>query len=606
MFLNCKLFRQSFHFSNVASALVNATGGYVLVNPYYCALMGYTKGELLKNKASIVIPDEAKNIETEKINILRTQKLDNIQYNTVRKTKNGATLSVAINAIRIIDEASNEEYFVKQIDNITEFKTLQEEIKEKQFLLDTIINHMPVNIYFKDLQSRFMLVSMEQAKFFNVTSTSELIGKTDYDYFAVEHADQAFKDEQNIIKTGRGISKEEKEVWPDGTITWALTTKQPLKNHLGETVGTFGISRDITDLKTSERKLTEAHLQLERKNKALTVTLQNLRETQAQLVSTEKMAALGQLIAGVAHEINTPLGAINASNSNISHSLEQIYQILPQLYSNFTPQEVLFVTSLLKQADFSTIQLPSREKRAHKKEIIEKFQNAGIINSRNLADHILYMNLQNSIDELIPELLKIDAEKTLGAAKLLISLNKNSQNIGVATDKASNVVLALKKFIHRTADDSMSIADIKENIETVLILNQNRLKHGIELIKNYADNISKIECYPDELSQVWNNIITNAIQAMEGKGTLTIELKQKNNSHISVKISDTGCGIPEEIRENIFAPLFTTKVSGEGTGIGLDIVKRVVEKHKGTITLDSIVNEGTSFTIDLPLNPILS
>lgn len=606
MFLNCKLFRQSFHFSNVASALVNATGGYVLVNPYYCALMGYTEGELLKNKASIVIPEEAKNIETEKINILRTQKLDNIQYNTVRKTKNGATLSVAINAIRIIDEASNEEYFVKQIDNITEFKTLQEEIKEKQFLLDTIINHMPVNIYFKDLQSRFMLVSMEQAKFFNVTSTSELIGKTDYDYFAVEHADQAFKDEQNIIKTGRGISKEEKEVWPDGTITWALTTKQPLKNHLGETVGTFGISRDITDLKTSERKLTEAHLQLERKNKALTVTLQNLRETQAQLVSTEKMAALGQLIAGVAHEINTPLGAINASNSNISHSLEQIYQILPQLYSNFTPQEVLFVTSLLKQADFSTIQLPSREKRAHKKEIIEKFQNAGIINSRNLADHILYMNLQNSIDELIPELLKIDAEKTLGAAKLLISLNKNSQNIGVATDKASNVVLALKKFIHRTADDSMSIADIKENIETVLILNQNRLKHGIELIKNYADNISKIECYPDELSQVWNNIITNAIQAMEGKGTLTIELKQKNNSHISVKISDTGCGIPEEIRENIFAPLFTTKVSGEGTGIGLDIVKRVVEKHKGTITLDSIVNEGTSFTIDLPLNPILS
>ncbi len=123
------------------------------------------------------------------------------------------------------------------------------------------------------------------------------------------------------------------------------------------------------------------------------------------------------------------------------------------------------------------------------------------------------------------------------------------------------------------------------------------VNHG----KRNFEAIPHMEVFPDEISQVWNNLITNGIHAMENDGTLTIDVLKKDDS-IVVKFTDTGCGIPVDIREKIFTPFFTTKKSGEGTGLGLDIIKRIVDKHHGTISLESEVGVGSTFIVNLPIN----
>ena len=142
-------------------------------------------------------------------------------------------------------------------------------------------------------------------------------------------------------------------------------------------------------------------------------------------------------------------------------------------------------------------------------------------------------------------------------------------------------------------------ANIIEGIETVLTLYHNQLKHHVDVIKNYA-TLPPVQCYPDELNQVWTNLIHNALQAIGDKGTLKIEVAQEYNYAI-ISITDNGPGIPDNIKLKIFEPFFTTKPAGEGSGLGLDIVKKIIEKHEGKIKVDSIPGK-TTFTVSIPVN----
>jgi signal transduction histidine kinase len=137
-------------------------------------------------------------------------------------------------------------------------------------------------------------------------------------------------------------------------------------------------------------------------------------------------------------------------------------------------------------------------------------------------------------------------------------------------------------------------------METVLTIYHNAIKHGIEIIKNY-DEIPMIYCFPDELNQIWTNLLHNSIQAMDGKGTITINIHTiENGGVLSISIEDTGPGIPPEIQEKIFEPFFTTKPRGEGSGLGLHIIKKILEKHKGVLLLDTEPGR-TKFTVNIPI-----
>lgn len=387
----------------------------------------------------------------------------------------------------------------------------------------------------------------------------------------------------------------------DGSIKVIEITESPLYNEAGELLSIEGVAHDITRRIERDKTIGQQNQKLKQQTEELEATIADLKQTQSQLVQSEKMRALGNLIAGVAHEINTPIGAINASIDNISRSLDDSLENIYTLFSEISEKQLVAFFTIMKMIRRNKPPLISKEKRYYKKLVKEKLDNAGFEDTYTITDHLIYLNLYEDTDQIIPILQIEDPVFILKSLHNIYSIRKNSENIKMAIEKASKVIYALKRFTHKDQGMAKELSNLKENIDMVLTLHNNRIKHGIEVTQNYDNNIPLINCYPDELVQVWTNLISNAIQAMDNKGKLTISIKNLQE-RIQVSIADTGIGIPEELHEKIFEPFFTTKKAGEGTGIGLELVLKIIEKHQGNLEFDSKVGVGTTFTITLPVN----
>jgi signal transduction histidine kinase len=223
-----------------------------------------------------------------------------------------------------------------------------------------------------------------------------------------------------------------------------------------------------------------------------------------------------------------------------------------------------------------------------------------IANSNILADSLSKMGIALEALDCIESLLQSrDNSSILETAYQLSAIQNNSQNIKLAVERASKIVFALKNYARQDNSATMVKTSITDSIDTVLTIYHNQLKQGIEVTKNYGE-APPILCYPEELTQVWTNLIHNAIQAMNYNGQLAIAVSQKD-TNVVVEITDSGAGIPVEIQEKIFQPFFTTKPAGEGSGLGLDIVRKIVEKHQGKIILESQLGQ-TKFSVWLPIN----
>ena len=244
-----------------------------------------------------------------------------------------------------------------------------------------------------------------------------------------------------------------------------------------------------------------------------------------QLVQSEKMASLGQLVAGVAHEINTPMGSIH---SNIG-----------------TAQTAV---ALLEKA----------------------------LGREDVA-----------------RALEGDAKLKRALAILKESCDVNR----IASERIVGIVGSLRNFA-RLDESERKTVDLHEGIESTLTLLRHQIKHGIEVVKNYG-NTRRIDCYPNQLNQVFMNVLVNAVQAMDGKGTITISTEERAES-VLISFRDTGKGIPHADLQRIFSPGFTTKGVGVGTGLGLSIAYRIMEQHGGAIECESEVGVGTTFTLRLP------
>jgi signal transduction histidine kinase len=352
-------------------------------------------------------------------------------------------------------------------------------------------------------------------------------------------------------------------------------------------------------LQASEEELRQNAEEMVAINEQLSATLNNLKSTQSQLIQAEKMASLGQLIAGVAHEVNTPLGAIKASISTISESLQETLRRLPELHKLISFEEEKIFMRLLEVAFESKINITSREERAYRKNLTAFLEERNISGAVSIASLFTDIGVYEGIDEFLPLIVHPQSEFILKTAYYIAQQKRNSDNIALAVQKATKVVFALKSYSRKEQKGEMTKADLVENIENVLTLYHNQLKIGVEVIKHYDENLPEIFCFPDELSQVWTNLITNATQAMKNQGQLNISIKNRNE-FLEVSFTDTGGGIPQDILGRIFEPFFTTKKAGEGTGLGLDIVRKIVEKHKGTISVESTEGVGSTFTVLLP------
>ena len=332
-------------------------------------------------------------------------------------------------------------------------------------------------------------------------------------------------------------------------------------------------------------KLKKQSNKQKKQSENLKKALKELKKTQKQLIQQEKLAALGQLVAGIAHEINTPLGAIQASAGDNTKALIAAIAEIPKLseYLNEAEQDTFF--SLLDYAMMSKPLYSSSEKRPLKRKIIGQLKEYKIDNARRIADLLIDIGIYDEIDFCLSLLRHSRVDWILELAYNLACLMGNNLTILTSVEKASKVVFALKSYARFNHSESKQLVEITAGLETILEIYRNQLKQNIEVLRNYQE-LPKIWCYPDELIQVWTNLIHNSIQAMEHGGKLTI-VALEENSGIKVEICDSGSGITQDIQDKIFEPFFTTKPTGEGSGLGLHISKKIIDKHQGTIAVKS-------------------
>ena len=279
-------------------------------------------------------------------------------------------------------------------------------------------------------------------------------------------------------------------------------------------------------------------------------------------------------------------------------------QDLPLLMAKLDKTDPVLVPvlqDLIQKSLTNTQPLTTKEERQTRRTIETLLTDAEIERADEIASTLVEIRVLEHIERYLPLFRSESAFDILQIVYAIGQIKVNMSNITLASDKTSKIVTALKSYSHVSGSDIPVMSSLEETLETVITLYSNQIKQGVELERNYED-LPLVPCFPDEIGQVWTNIITNAFQAMNLRGKITINLRAEGDYAV-VEIIDNGPGIPEHIKHRIFEPFFTTKAQGEGTGLGLDITRKIIEKHHGNISVESEPGN-TVFRVELPFAPM--
>jgi signal transduction histidine kinase len=337
--------------------------------------------------------------------------------------------------------------------------------------------------------------------------------------------------------------------------------------------------------------------------KILHTVTSRLRSTESMLIQNQKMAALGTLAAGLAHELNNPAAAIRRSAAQLREAVAEREQLTTRLASLVDQTQR---DSLVALADEVTQRKPTASLNdplalsEQEDELQEWLEDHGVGQSWELAPVLVSSGWDRGELERLAERFPTTQLPLvvgwLGAGSSIYGL---LEEVGKSAEAMSEIVGAVKTYSYLDQAPIQRV-DVIENLENTLVLLRPKITADLVITRDYADDVPRIEAYGSELNQVWTNIIDNAIDATEGKGELVLRAYSANNV-VTVEIIDNGPGMPPEIQQRIFEPFFTTKAPGDGTGLGMHIAYNiVVNKHRGQIEVTSRPGE-TRFLVMLPI-----
>ncbi|MGA8181409.1 MAG: PAS domain S-box protein [Desulfobacterales bacterium] len=444
--------------------------------------------------------------------------------------KDGSSLWMDINVSPLKDEKNKVTHIIESARDVTEQKKIEEALWQSEEKYRLLVNNAGDAI---------LIAQDEKIKFSN-PKTQEITGYSFEEQVKVPMADFVHPEDRDLVLEAytrrlkghnpfdmfpfRIIHKSGKEFWVQVNATSITWEGRP---------AALTFLRDISELKQAEEEK---------------------KRIEAQLLQSEKMASIGQLAAGVAHEINNPTGFVS---SNLKTLFDYIKDI-----SNLSKEYRKLVAKLKQGSD-----------------------NAGVFGISDQLKHIAALEEEADMDFVLKDIIELIEESKGGIERI------------------KKIVRDLKDFAH-PGEDKPKFANINENMDSTVNVVWNELKYKAAVAKDYGD-LPQVQCYPQLLNQVFMNLLVNAAQSIKEHGEIKIKT-QANNGYVEIKVSDTGSGIPEKNLPKIFDPFFTTKEVGKGTGLGLNVAYNIIEKHHGKIDVTSTVGKGTTFTVRIPVAGVQS
>ncbi|HEY0706442.1 MAG TPA: ATP-binding protein, partial [Polyangia bacterium] len=418
----------------------------------------------------------------------------------------------------------------------------EETLREAEAVYHSLVETLPQNIFRKDMEGRVTFGNSNYCKVLGMP-LEELLGKTDFDLFPRHLAERYVKDDHDVVENRKVFDTVEEHVTPAGQRLYVQVMKTPVYGPGGRVVGVQGIFWDVTERKLAEQELEHKNRLLEESVASEREALGALKKTQSHLVQQEKLASLGQMVAGVAHEINNPLAFVINNAAVMQRDLKAVTEVL----------------RLYRQGDAC---------------LTEKCP-----------------DLMGEIKGLSEQ---VDLDYTLGNLQEMLGRSRDGLK------RIQQIVRDLRDFA-RLDESDLHEVDLNAGIQsTVNIISGHAKKKQIRIETELDPALPPVACQPAKINQVVMNLISNAIDASKESGRVVVRTAAVDGC-ARIEVEDEGTGIPPEVRERIFDPFFTTKPVGEGTGLGLSISYGIVNDHGGTIEVDSTPGKGTRFTVNLPV-----
>lgn len=427
-----------------------------------------------------------------------------------------------------------------------ERKRMEETMREHAEKRRVILEDIEEAYYEADVNGKFTFVNNAMCKSLGY-AREELIGQKYWRLLDEPTLKTLYAAVEKSYKTNQPVSLMDMEaIHKDGTKLISETSVSIIRDTEGSFIGFRGISRDVTKRRKMEKELIRQNKEIEENRKHIQHALERLEKayeelkaSQLRVLQQEKMASIGQLAAGVAHELNNPMSFISSNLGTLEKYVARLTEFIGL------------------QSD-----------------MIKSFKDVAAVRKMNKARKEL------KLDYVIGDIREMIRESINGS------------------DRVKRIVHELNSF-SRMDEEEYREADINECIESAIVIVWNELKYKAELRKAYG-NLPRVKCYPRQINQVFVNLLINAVNSIEKKGIIGIKTWHNDNV-VFMEISDTGSGIPRENLIRIFEPFFTTKEAGKGTGLGLSITYEIIQRHKGEVTVRSETGEGTTFTIRIPV-----